>query len=635
MTTREGPTGGAQTVLTLGDLMDNPALGLMPATAVDPGARVRGAHSIEIPDAGRWLPPGFVALTTGLRLAAGSPGDVKRTDAADADRSDPVDAAAATALVDDLVHARAAALLFGVGLSFAQVPATIVAAAEHAGLPLLAVPAHVPFWQVEDFVQTSLRSRDAYRLQRTLWLQNDLLEALAHDRPVGAIVTRLGALVGGSATVFEESGRIVASTGAGPARLIWAELRARGLSPSRFAVGRWHVATRTVSVRGVTYAVALSSRREELLDDLGEVLLDTAARLLSAVGGAKALGTTQARADAAQLLAALRGGITPEESLRLWERLRGFRFAPQLPVRAFCALPLGVGHTAPEVRHGKGAASASAATARGLAASSTAHGLATGPHAGGPAAVVSAPSNSAWAPGQGAELGDERWLELHEEAAALGLPLLMRAEPEETPDLPPGSLWGLAADSPALIEWLDALADSHHVGISAAYTSLPATRARLREADRAVAIAVRRARAPFNGRANTAVRDAREGDRDRGRDRGAASGGWRRQRAQVVRFEDLDLATWLLSAQDPAALSAKSAQYLAKLLDNESLRETAVVYLAHHLDVTATAQALFMHPNSVRYRLARIEELLGAPVSSPEVIANLYLAFHDHLAPGR
>ncbi|MFJ2199018.1 helix-turn-helix domain-containing protein [Streptomyces violaceusniger] len=49
-------------------------------------------------------------------------------------------------------------------------------------------------------------------------------------------------------------------------------------------------------------------------------------------------------------------------------------------------------------------------------------------------------------------------------------------------------------------------------------------------------------------------------------------------------------------------------------------------YLACNLDVRATAEAMFLHPNSVRYRLRRVEELLGgAPITSAVIVANLYL----------
>jgi hypothetical protein len=45
-----------------------------------------------------------------------------------------------------------------------------------------------------------------------------------------------------------------------------------------------------------------------------------------------------------------------------------------------------------------------------------------------------------------------------------------------------------------------------------------------------------------------------------------------------------------------------------------------------NLDVVRAARALRLHPNSVRYRLARAEELLGAPLRMPMTIAALEMA---------
>lgn len=563
--------------LSLARLLEHPAFGLSCLAAPDLERRVRGAHSIEIEGAGRWLPPGYAVLTTGLRFGPHGP-----------------DAEQARALVADLCAARSAALLFGVGITVATVPDTLVQACARSGLPCLSVPVEVPFWQIEDFVQRSLRTADAYRLQRRLWLQDDLLEALGHERPVLSVVARLAALVSGTAVLYEESGRIAAATGVGPARLIWTELRARGLAGGRFRVGRWHVATRTMSVRGVAYVVALASRREDLLDDLADTLLETAHRLLAAVGGAKALGTAQAGADAAQLLATLQAGITPEEALRVWERLRGYRFVMNGELRCFAAVPL---------------------------PSAEQTGQAGAPGSPGPSRPSGSSRSSAFIAGSsgiGGDASEQRWLELHEEAAALGLPLLMRAEPETGADMPAGALWGLLGGSPALSEWVEVLARTHHVGLSPVYRTLPATRARLQEAIRAAWVA--------SGRAGAAI-----GSPGSGEPPGGSGTARSATQGRIVSFEDLDLATWLLSGQERVPLADKAARQVAALMPSAALRDTALAYLANDLDVAATAAALFLHPNSVRYRLRRIEELLGGPVNSPAIIANLYLALHDEL----
>jgi purine catabolism regulator len=54
----------------------------------------------------------------------------------------------------------------------------------------------------------------------------------------------------------------------------------------------------------------------------------------------------------------------------------------------------------------------------------------------------------------------------------------------------------------------------------------------------------------------------------------------------------------------------------------EALRE----YFARQMDVNAAAQAMHVHPNTLRYRLGRIEHILGRSLRDPAVIAELHLA---------
>jgi DNA-binding PucR family transcriptional regulator len=42
--------------------------------------------------------------------------------------------------------------------------------------------------------------------------------------------------------------------------------------------------------------------------------------------------------------------------------------------------------------------------------------------------------------------------------------------------------------------------------------------------------------------------------------------------------------------------------------------------------VVATAAALHLHPNSLRYRLSRVEKLLDRSLKQPSTIASLYVA---------
>ena len=99
-----------------------------------------------------------------------------------------------------------------------------------------------------------------------------------------------------------------------------------------------------------------------------------------------------------------------------------------------------------------------------------------------------------------------------------------------------------------------------------------------------------------------------------------------RRGATIVRYEDLGLTEWVLNQAAPAALRPRAEAALAALPEQPPLRETLASYFRANLDVTATARAMSLHPNSLRYRLARIELLLGRRLDSPADIAELYLA---------
>jgi purine catabolism regulator len=93
------------------------------------------------------------------------------------------------------------------------------------------------------------------------------------------------------------------------------------------------------------------------------------------------------------------------------------------------------------------------------------------------------------------------------------------------------------------------------------------------------------------------------------------------------RYEELDLPT-LLVAHVPLERVAPAVHELLAVLDaRPAMRETLEAYFAHDLDVTATAQALHLHPNSLRYRLQRLADALGCSLRAPQTIAALHLAF--------
>ena len=97
-----------------------------------------------------------------------------------------------------------------------------------------------------------------------------------------------------------------------------------------------------------------------------------------------------------------------------------------------------------------------------------------------------------------------------------------------------------------------------------------------------------------------------------------------------------DVVAAMLERLRAVALADPSAAELARLLlaplereDEErgnNLTATLRAYYASGARVDRTADALFLHRNSVRYRLDRIRLLMGLDIDQPHVIAALTIA---------
>ena len=125
------------------------------------------------------------------------------------------------------------------------------------------------------------------------------------------------------------------------------------------------------------------------------------------------------------------------------------------------------------------------------------------------------------------------------------------------------------------------------------------------------------------GRPVGAIADAHHSlhDAELAADRGGLDDGRR-----IMRFEDFDLGTFMVSEIPPERLGPKVDEILSVLRANPPIYEALGAYFAHDLDIASTAEALHMHRNSLRYRLARAEHVLGRSLKQPSTIAAVYLA---------
>lgn len=101
-------------------------------------------------------------------------------------------------------------------------------------------------------------------------------------------------------------------------------------------------------------------------------------------------------------------------------------------------------------------------------------------------------------------------------------------------------------------------------------------------------------------------------------------------REKAVAFYD-DLVCWQLfrRAGSREELAGMSARILGPLLEAEraDLLETLDCYLAHNGNAKETAQALYLHVNTMHYRLRKIESLLNRDLGKLEDLFDLMLAW--------
>lgn len=378
------------------------------------------------------------------------------------------------------------------------------------------------------------------QVQRELDITNTLLGAVSSNEPVRTLVTRMGVICHGTAIVYDFEGNIIASTGDAPGQLIWNEVSITNRQELALEIGRWFVRTRRVALRDGVHVIAIASRGNGTLDEIGEVLLDTAERLLGAVYGIQHGATLRDRRDNEQLLASLQDGILPSREHRFWARLGQFRFPAYTKIRAIECSPID--------------------------------------------------STSA---------NESHVTTLLSKARAEGVPLLITLRRADVDA--PATVSALVQDLPASEQWIDSLEGRMLIGVSAPFSALAQVPASVYEAETALGIAKTRA--------------------------GAHE---RKRQHKAVRIDRIDLSTWLLSHVEAGALKEHIARTLAPFRETPLL-DTLITYFAAEQNISVAADALFVHPNTVRYRLSRIETLLGSVIGSPAVSANLILALYPQI----
>lgn len=267
--------------------------------------------------------------------------------------------------------------------------------------------------------------------QRRLAVVQQLLAAMNEASPLSALITQLGHQCEGSALLYDTAGTVVESTGSAPAHLVHKAIAHHDLATGAVTVGRWHAIGRSISIRTQSYLLVVASRSPEVLEELGEFMLDSVAQLLGTFQALDSFAAVQQVHNSSHLLRELELGISLGKEVQYWDRLREFGF-PAFTQLRFVAV--------------------STAGGRLLTKSELAS--------------------------------------IAEFAARSGTPVLV-SEHVRTSESPPG-FHMLAQASTALEEWLSRLSGSMSVGVSQRYSQLSRTPAELRSGQLAKNLAQKR-----------------------------------------------------------------------------------------------------------------------------------------------
>lgn len=176
-------------------------------------------HTTELSEPFRWLSGGELLLTTGLRL--------------------PVTTPERAAYLEGLHDAGVAAVGFGTGLSFAEVPSDLVEAADRLGLPVLEVPLPTPFAAVVTLVMNRLAEQQYDAVVRASRAQPRMTRAVVAGG-AAAIVRELATATSSAVVLLDDTGRVLEQHPRGGGSGVLDEIRTlaaeRGTVSSRVSV---------------------------------------------------------------------------------------------------------------------------------------------------------------------------------------------------------------------------------------------------------------------------------------------------------------------------------------------------------------------------------------------------------------
>ncbi|WP_395575002.1 PucR family transcriptional regulator [Streptomyces sp. BK79] len=553
---------------TLASLVHHSALKLTVRAGEDRlDVPVRWAHVSELADPVPYMEGGELLLITALKLDAADPEAMHR-------------------YVKRLAGAGVVGLGFAVGVNYDDIPEALVEAARAEGLPLLEVPRRTPFLAISKAVSAAIAA-DQYRaVTAGFAAQRELTRRALTDGPEGLLAS-LAAQVDGWAALYDASGAVVAAApewaGRRAARLTADVQRLRErAAPASSVVGGGESPDHPENADRVELHSLGTSRRPRSALAVGTAAaLGTAERyavhsaialLTLTTERSRSLHEAEQRIDEAVLRMLLAG--EPDHARTVAGDLYGGLL--DAPFRIIVAEPASASAArAHAATHPRGPAPASRPTSRPTAAA-----LAAADTDGDPLGALAEVVESAAARSGEAVLvvpEGERLVALARDGGAAVAACVEYASALETARPEPGA----GGDEEGLVVGLSA--PSGPIAASAAY----------KQAEQALSVARRRGRV-------------------------------------CVEHEHLAAGSVLpLLADD--AVRAFADGLLRALRDHDATGRGDLVaslraWLSRHGQWDAAAADLGVHRHTLRYRMRRVEEILGRSLDDPDVRMELWLA---------
>ncbi len=500
--------------MQLGDLLEHHDFGLRLVAGGEAALRrpLAGAHASETPQPSRFLPPDWAMLTLGLRLRH--------------------DVAAQRGLIAELDEAGLCALGFGTGVAFKNVPRALLEEADRRAFPVFHIPFETPYHQIVGVVNRSMLNADSRMLQRSLSMQNYLMDALREERPIEALVERLAGLLKSRVLIVDAEGQPVADSGTGPVDAVWAAVREREPSLQRSLVDGSDVLSVRIAVADhPDHWLVVASRRRAVPNQLAAAVIQTTERLLEVITLSRHAAAAEERILRAELLAS---ALQPQDgfgAVELRARLERFGIDFSAPTRVYALA----------VERSRGAV---------------------------------------------AERLDRTRRRLERLLTEDGAHHLMAVRE-------PRLLLLTTAEPATLRAWIARLGDEGlavRAGGGRQASAIDELPASLRDAELAL--------------------DQLRGEHD----------------DALALFEDFGFGRWLVGITPPEAVAAKLADVLGELKAQPTLYDTLRAFLAANASISATAEALNLHQNSLRYRLSRVEAILGCSLRDLGTLTDLSMA---------